>query len=581
MKRDEQLKNNEGAPSLSALRRAKAGGAILTLILLALISRVVHIQYDNPEQYTRLAAVHRNNPRQQTLRGNIYDRRGRLLAANVPKWSVFADPSHIDTPLETARILARVLDGDVQQIYNRLKRDDRRFAWVKRQVSESRAEWVRALELKGVYMRRENERFYPFGSLLSHVVGFTDIDGNGLEGAEARFDKYLSGKANAGNNSEQIKPFRGNDLYLSIDSFIQTITHKALMKQVERHKPEAAWAVVLNARTAEVLAMVNWPTFDPGTPARNSAQTRRNNILSDTYEYGSVIKPITAAIALENETVEPDTEIDCHLGVWRFGRRRIRDVRDHGILTVSDIVTYSSNIGSAQMGLKLGTERFWWGLRNFGFGERTGVELPGESIGIFRDKSAWNDHSLISIAFGQEISVNGLAMARAYTPFANNGLLLNPTIVNRIYDPVSDTNLYHFDGPKHIRRAVSERTAKEVLKMMHRVVEEGTGSRAAVDNYSVGGKTGTGTLMDPDGGGYSRDRYISTFVGLAPVEEPEIIALVSLKVPTEGGYYGGTVAGPAFSEIIGNTLGYLNIPPKNTTKFIAEGGENVYYESLQ
>ncbi len=572
---DDQSLRDKIINSPRAYRRAVVGAVILSLILSALIFRLSKLQFDDPHQYTRLATLYRPSPEHRIKRGAIYDREGRFLATSIPRWSVFADPPEVQSPLETARILSRILDVDINHTSRKLLQTNRRFSWIKRQVSDSRAEWVRALELKGIHLRREYKRFHPFGSLLSHVVGFTDIDGRGLEGVEARFNEILSGERQIRTDSPlQNQREKGYDIYLTIDAYIQSITRNALVRQVERHEPEAAWALVMDVRNGEVLSMVNWPDFDPGAPASSPYSSRRNRILADTYEYGSVLKPITAAIALEENVVEPDTEFDCHQGEWRYGRRRISDVRGHGELTVSEIITYSSNIGVSQIGLKTGTERFWWGLRRFGFGELTGIELGGESVGIMRPISQWNDHSLISIAFGQELSVNALALACSYAALANDGMLVQPTLIGKIYDPVTEGKIFE-NETKEIRRAVSENTAKKVLAMMERVVKEGTGTRADVKEYRVGGKTGTGTLMSKEGGGYSRDRYISTFVGVAPVDDPKIVVLVSLKVPTKGGYYGGTVAGPAFKEIVRDTLAYLNVPPNISRDFMAKGKENV------
>ncbi len=551
---------SSGIPAQGRLR-VRLAAAALTMALAALTGRLAQIQFADPDQYTRLAAVHHRSEPPATRRGSIYDRKGNLLAVSVPSWSVFADPSEVKSPLETARILSRVLEADMERIHARMRRPDRRFVWIKRQVSESRAEWVRALGLKGIHMRKEYQRVHPSGSLCAHVVGFTDIDGRGLEGVEARFDGELG---------------KGQDIYLTIDGYIQTLTRNALMRQVERHEPEAAWALVLDAGSGEILSMVNWPQYDPRVPAASPPSHRRNRVLVDTYEYGSVMKPVTVAIALERGLIEPETEYDCHRGAWRFGRRTIRDVREHGLLTVSDIIARSSNIGVAQIGLELGEEHFWEGLRRFGFGERTGVELSGEKIGIMRPASRWNDHSLISIAFGQEISTNALALARAYLALANEGVLIRPSLISRVTDPhAKEVFASPRAGDGEVRRAVSERTARQVIAMLGRVVEEGTGTRAAVEGYRVGGKTGTGSLMCAESPGYSRERYISTFVGFAPLEDPRIVVLVSLKVPTQGGYYGGTVAGPAFREITRNTLGYLNVPPDTPMDFIARAAANV------
>ncbi len=556
-------------------RRVKVAGVILNMLLVAVTYRVGHLQFSEPEKYIRFATLHRPEEQRVVRRGNIYDRRGRLMATSVPLWSVFADPAQVESRLETARILSRVLDADLSYVYTRLLRTDRRFVWIKRQVSHSRAEWVRALDLRGVYLRKEYRRFYPYGELAGHVLGFTDIDGRGLEGIEARFNDQLAGVRD-GSEEKNAMPRRGKDVYLSIDAFIQAFTRDALMKQVQRHEPEAAWAVVLDVDSGEVLSMVNWPKVDPIAPSAVPASHRRSRILNSTYEYGSVMKPITVAIALEEEIVEPETEIDCHNGRWHFGRRAIHDVSEHGTLTVSEIVAHSSNIGMAQIGLQVGIDRFWNGLRRFGFGRPTGIELPGESTGILREPAGWNDHSLISIAFGQEISTNAIALIQAYQALGNEGVLNQPTVVKKVVDPADGVEVFRTSNTRAGRRVVSRDTAREVMDMMKKVVEEGTGGRASLEHYTSAGKTGTGSLMCDEGRGYSKDKYISTFVGLAPASNPKIAVLVSLESPQRGGHYGGTVAGPAFREIARKALAYLNVPSDSKNDYIARAKKYDY-----
>jgi cell division protein FtsI (penicillin-binding protein 3) len=562
-------------------------GGGLTLVFLLLAGRLAQIQIRDRGRYDELF-------RQQTSflrtrhgrRGSIYDSQGRILAISTPKDSVFADPAVIDKPRATALLLARSLKANPSPLYRRLLAQNKRFVWVKRRITPSESNWIKKLGLKGVHIRQEHHRVYPTGHLCSHVVGFSDIDGRGLSGIEHSLDAILRG----GKTSEVLlKDARGNifardiqgnaptapvrngyDVYLTIDSRIQNITRQALQRQFQRHRPEAAWALVMNARTGAVLAMVNLPDFNPNRIAESSPNSRRNRIITDTYEYGSVMKPFTVAAALEAGVISPDTEIECHNGKWRIGARTISDVKEHDTLTASEVVIYSSNIGAAHIGLKLGVERFYKALTMFGFGETSDIHLPGEVTGILRPPERWNKHSLLSISFGKEITNTALSLATAYTVFANEGLLIRPHIIQKIADPDTGEVVYNFDEPVIIRRVTTPETASQVMEMLKRVVEEGTGRGVRLDSYAVAGKTGTSALLSRSGQGYSDSRYLSSFIGIAPADDPRIIALVSLKAPSEGGHYGSTVAGPACRKIIKETLQILGVPPRINPKLMAE-----------
>ena len=563
--------------------RALAAGAVLTILMLGLLGRLVHLQIIEKDRFKKLS--HQQQTVDRSLagrRGDISDRAGRLLATSVPRWSIFVDPAVIEDPEKVGILLARSLHVDEADLLRKLGRDSR-FAWVKRQVPNAEAERVRSFGLRGVHFRREYHRLYPPTRLLGHVVGFTDIDGRGLSGAELRFDRLLRSSA----GREQVlrdalgrvirrpgdEPFQrpedGHDIELTVDAYVQNIARKALARQVERHEPDSAWAVVMDTRTGAILAMVNWPEFDPNVPAETGPASRRNRILTDAYEFGSVLKPITAAAALQEGLVKPDTEFQCHNGAWRVGSRVVHDVHGYDRLSVTDIVVHSSNIGIAQIGLKLGTKRFHRALRRFGFGRLSGINLPGEVSGILRPEERWNKHSLISIAFGQEIATTPLSVVCAFTALANDGLLLRPRIVQRVISSETGQVAWELKKRQVIRRAVSSKTAAQVLDMLRKVVSEGTGRRVQLDNYPVAGKTGTASLPREDGRGYS-NRYLASFIGVAPADDPRLVVLVSLKAPTKGSHYGGTVAGPACRTILQKTLRYLNVPERPPQNAVAE-----------
>lgn len=563
--------------------RAYVGAAVLSLLLLALAGRLAQIQILQRDRFRELSR------RQQTLdrslagrRGDICDRSGRLLAASVQRWSIFADPAVIDNPEATAVLLGRTLHVEEKRLQRRLS-TNRRFAWVKRQVTDAEADRVRRLDLGGVHFRREYYRIYPPVRLFGHVVGFTDIDGRGLSGAELQFDRLLSstpGKEQVMRDAlgrvirrpgdePLLEASDGYDIHLTVDAYVQDIARKALATQMEKHKPDSGWAVVMDVRNGAVLAMVNWPEFDPNAPAGTEPAGRRNRVLTDSYEFGSVMKPLTVAAALEAGVVEAETELPCHNGAWRVGYRVVHDVHGYDRLSIADIVVHSSNIGAAQIGVRLGADRFHDALRRFGFGAPSGINLPGEVSGILRPKNLWNKHSLISVAFGQEIATTPLSMATAFAALANEGLLLRPRIVRKVVNSQTGRVVVEPGDGEVVRRVISPPTAKRVMRIMRRVVTEGTGRRVKLEEYPVAGKTGTASLPREDGRGYS-NRYLGSFIGIAPADDPRIVCLVSLKAPTEGSYYGGTVAGPACRKILLKTLQYLNVPERPPQTAVAE-----------
>ena len=567
--------------------RAAVGIGVLLAGMVLLLARVAWIQIRQHERYRELALQQQIITRSLSARrGNIYDRTGRpdsLLATSVPRWSVFADPTAVHNPRATSLMLSRVLKVDRTELMRKLLRDCQ-FVWVKRQVRDTHAEYLRRLRLPGVHFRKEYRREYPRGRAAAHVVGFTDVDGRGLTGIELELDRLLTGTPGCeelrcdgrrrGLRGAQDRPARrpadGYDVWLTVDSYVQTIAQQELASAASRHQPECAWAVVLETRTGAVLAMAVWPDFDPNSPAEFDTASRRNRAVTDAYEFGSVLKPLTAAAALEEGLVTADTQFDCHQGQWRIGRRTVHDVHPYGTLTVSEIIARSSNIGVAQLGLLLGPRRFSQYLWRFGFGRPTGVRLPGETSGILRPARCWNQYSLVSVSFGQEFTTTPLSLACAFNVFANDGLLLKPKIVQRVTDPRTGRAVYELKGPEVAGRVVSPRTAAQVMQMLRRVVEEGTGRRAMMDEYPAGGKTGTAQLLRADGRGYSEERYLSSFIGLAPADDPRLLVLVSLKAPSENGYYGGVAAAPACRKIIHRTLRYLKVPARPTAPAFAE-----------
>lgn len=565
------------AVSRSVKLRAIGVTCVLSLALLGLVGRLVQMQVLEHPRYDRLARRQQVVTRKLSARrGNIYDSTGQLLATDVVRYSVFADPTEVENRTVTARMLARVLNLDTDRLEEKLAQDDRLFVWVKRQVPDTDAALVRQLNLSGVHLRRERKRIHPHGSMAAHVVGFTDIDGRGLAGLELELDSLLTGKpgketlSRDGRHRTILMPtqgvveraFDGCDVYLTLDSCIQTIVEEELQRAAERHEPELGVAVALDPETGAVLGMASWPGYNPAEPAESPIAHRKNRVITDVYEFGSVLKPITAAAALEANVVQPDTKFNCHQGAWRIGGRTVHDVHGYETLTVREIIKNSSNIGAAQIGLKTGKKQLYRNLVNFGFGRPTGIHLPGEQAGILRPLSRWSEYSVVSISFGQEIASTPLSVARAFCVFANDGMLPKPSIISKVVDSQSGTTLYELSPEKHQRRAISSQTARQIREMLAMVVEDGTGKRAKLQDYRVGGKTGTAQLLREDGRGYSWSRHLSSFTALAPVDNPRIVVLVSLKDPTKNGYYGGVASAPACGRIIRRSLKYMKVPPR-------------------
>jgi cell division protein FtsI (penicillin-binding protein 3) len=567
-------------------RRAFCALGLVCVMLLALVGRLAQLQIVEAEHYQELAREQQFVTRPLSARrGEIRDRNGVLLANSVDAFSVFVDPMFVQDAQETASALAFALDMDAAELGRRIGRAaarERRFVWIKRLVEDGEARAIRRLELSGVFLRREYRRVYPQGSTAAHIIGFTDIDGRGLAGIELQLDRALTGlpgseRLPCDGRRRQIRipglvnrkaPRDGHDVHLTLDLNVQVIAEQELDAAMERHEPEAGVAVVLDPRDGSVLAMACRPAFSLYNPARRPVANQRNMAVTDAYEFGSVMKPVIVAAALDTGIVRPDTEIFCENGAWHVGSagRIVRDAGSHafGDLTVSDIVVHSSNIGMGKIGRMMGVDNLYDAVMAFGLAAPTGIALPGEVGGLVLPREKWNKiHSVISVAFGQEIAVTPIAVARAYAALANGGELLQPRIVSRIEDSDAQGGpraIYTAPDRTVVGRAVSKASADAVMQMMHETVERGTGRNAKLDNYTVAGKTGTAQMINPGGRGYSPDRYFSSFCAVAPVEEPRMVVVVSLKAPTKGGHYGGTVSAPAVQNILRRTLEYLEVP---------------------
>lgn len=553
---------------------ANITGVLLILAFLALAVHLGSIQLIDHDKYSKLARVQQcKKVDLPARRGSILDRNGLTLAESLQVDSVYADPSEIDDIPATAHRLGAILKLNASKL-TKLLNKDKRFVWIKRKIGDEELNAVTKLSLKGVSVKHEYHRFYPNGSLGSHVLGFTNIDEKGLEGIELSFDDVLSGEPGyklinrdalqrqiITPEAEILLPRHGNHVALTIDANIQQITEDELEIAYEKWKPLSATAVVMNPMNGEVLAMANYPTFDPNHLKKYPPHARRNLAITDSYEPGSLIKPIVISGAFEHGLAKPEEVVFCEHGNAVIEGRRLGDTHAYGNLTISDIIANSSNIGMAKVGLRMGNERMYRYLKQFNLGEKTGIELPGEIGGIFRPLKQWSKkYSLISVSIGHEIAVTPLQFVTAFCSIPNGGQLIKPKIAK---STISNDNKRkeEFRPAQDIKRVMNPNVARSIMNpILMKVVTDGTGKNAYLQDFDVAGKTGTSQKIH-GGGGYSHDKHVGSFVAYAPAERPRICVLVMINEPRNGEYYGGTVAAPVVREIILRSLIYLGEEP--------------------
>ncbi len=558
--------------ALSWMRfRVALVGILLGAGLLILLGRAVDLQVI---QHERLSEMARGQTLRevvvQTQRARIEDRRGEALALSVDVESVAVDPSKLPDQALAAKQLAAALHLDARRIESRLAKG-RYFAWVKRRASPAEARAVEALKLPGVRLVGESRRFNPHRELAASVLGFVGIDGDGLEGLELSLDQTLRGQRSSaaalrdahGRRLLQDDPFGEGTpeigrVTLTLDRTIQWITERALNRAVRTTEARAGMAVVMDPSTGAILAMASNPTYNPNDAGASSRASRRNRVVTDLYEPGSTFKIFTLGAALEAELVSPRTTIDCEGGAMKIAGRVIHDSHAHRRLTVSEILSTSSNIGAAKIAAMLGPDRLLDTLRVLGFGQRSGIRLPGEQPGIMFPRDRVGPVELATMAFGQGPAVTPLQLVAAVSVVANGGHYYQPYLVSRTE---SARGVVHTQGPRLVRTVFSESTTQALTRMMEDVTRPGgTGPRAAVPGYLVAGKTGTSQKPDPLTRAYSVDKRIGSFVGFVPSRAPRLTILVVIDEP-QGVKYGGVVAGPAFQEIAEASLRYLGVLP--------------------
>ena len=555
-------------------KRVRWSGGVILALFAVLLGRAVELQLAKGVVLRSLADS--QHSRTQTIvppRGEILDRNGEELAVSISMDSIYADPQGVEEPHAAARLLSPLLHRPVDELASMLSRSNR-FVWLERQLEPAVAAAVRELEIPGIHFTKEPKRFYPNGPLMGQLLGFVGIDGEGLEGLERRYEQYLRGQSEV---VELQRDARGRGiataglagrlsassyrLQLTIDKAIAYEAQKALDAAVAEYEALNGVAVVQDVETGAILASVVSPSFDPNAFSSYPVGYGRNRVVGDVYEPGSTLKAVLLAAALEEGAVEPNTLFFAENGQYNVRNRTIRDTKKHGWLSAAQVVKVSSNIGALKIAAEVGREPWFDYLRAFGFGAHTGIDVPGESRGLMRPLREWNEVLVATSSFGQGIGATPIQVVNAMSAIANGGRLMKPYLVSRILDDQGNT--VHETKPEMLGRPIGPEAAQAMWPILRSVVHDGgTGTQAAVPGYEVAGKTGTAQKVDPEAGGYSRDKFIASFLGFIPARDPRVAIYVSVNEP-KGSVYGGTVAAPVFAAIAAKAMQQLRIPAEH------------------
>jgi cell division protein FtsI (penicillin-binding protein 3) len=541
--------------------------------------RLVYLQMIKHDEYAGLAAEkHVNKQPIFAERGAILDANNEVLAHNTPVETVVADATLLNNREAVIPILQKALDMPADELEEKLQ-GERRYIVLKRAVPIATAaalrDKLRAGNLRGIYFERDTTRIYPNGSMLCHVIGFTDFDHHGIQGVESSMEEYLHGQdgyrfIEHNRAGQEIVLYRGQErtprdgyqVHLTVDLNLQNIVENEIDAAVREYSPEKATIILMRPQTGEILAMANRPHYDLNLRSEAKPEQMKNRAIIDMMEPGSTFKIVTAAAALNEHKVRPDTTIFCENGIWNFGGRPLHDHKAYADLSVQDILIKSSNIGAAKLAMSVGDQKFYEYIRRFGFGERTGVELPGEISGVIRPPQSWSKISITRIPMGHEVGVTPLQMIVAMAAIANGGKLITPRIVKSV--TTEDGKTVTTFSPTVLRQVISPETAAQVGNALRGVVSDrGTAAAASVPGFSISGKTGTAQKVDPKGG-YEQGKYVVSFSGYLPSDHPEFVGLVVLddaKTSKPELNYGGLVAGPIFARIAEKAARYLDLQP--------------------
>ena len=555
-----KIKKNHEFFELSKFRRRFTLLVLLTLFCI-LFSRAFFLQ-GMQKDFLQQEGFERSNRNIElyAYRGKIYDRNNQILAASETVRSITLEPNRVEFKKGDKKKLANLLEMKIQTLNKKLK-TKRNHIYLKRKVDPKIASKILALKIPGISSEKDYRRTYPDQEISAHVVGYAGNDGNGLEGVEYKKNDLLSGthgykkilidarRRVVENLSEVNVPIDGKDVHLTIDKRLQHIAFQSLKKTIDDSEAISGSAILIDSKTGEILTMVNYPSYNPNKRMRKRTFVR-NRVVTDMFEPGSTMKPISIAAALEKKVVNVNTKIDTGNGFYKVGRTLVTDTKPHGIISVKEILQTSSNIGVTKIAEKLSKKDLWQTYSNFGIGNLTGLNFPGESKGIIRDYKKWRDRDHYSVSYGYSVSTTIAQLARAYTPFANKGEIKN-------------LRLFKNDPIKIGQRVMSIETTKAVLKMMESVTKEGgTATQAAIPGYRVAGKTGTSRQFI-EGKGYGAPgerKYNASFVGIAPISNPKFIMAIVIEDPTKGSNYGGVVAGPVFRKVVAEALKIYSIP---------------------
>jgi cell division protein FtsI (penicillin-binding protein 3) len=553
----------------SAASRLLIVAGMAVLWMSAVFGRLGFLQLFHHAEYLARAQRQQQHTIEITpKRGSIFDRNGRPLAMSIPADSAFAVPSEIvDQPL-AARLLSGVL-GIPRDVLEARLASSHSFVWISRKLPPDKKEAVEALSLKGVYFQKENQRIYPKRELAAHVLGFVNLDEKGIGGIESELESKIGGKsekiivmADARQrwfDGSKAQRERGANVKLTLDEKIQYIAERELAAAIAKTHALAGTVIVMNPNNGEILALANWPKFNPNTATDAPAETRMNRAVSAIYEPGSTFKLITLAAALDQGITRPAEIFNCENGAVYVAGHRIRDHKPFGLLSVSDILAQSSDVGAIKIALRLGAPKFYDYIRAFGFGQYTGMDLPGESRGMLQHLESWTPVSIGSISMGQEVGVTPIQLTSAVSAIANGGMFYRPHVIAELRRGELVLPAEGPLAPTEPRRVIRPETAATLRRLMEGVILKGTGSLAHLDGWTTAGKTGSAQKIDPATGRYSRTQLIASFTGFAPISNPAVTILVSLDSPV-GQHEGGQVAAPVFKRVAEQVLPYLDVP---------------------
>ncbi len=555
--------------------RIQVVGIFFLVGLASILARAAQLQILKKDQ---LDAIARNGyigtTKLPSKRGTIYDCKGRELAMSVETESVYAHPKQVMEKQKTAALLSRILKQPKKELLNCLT-SNRSFVWIKRKVSPTLAQSVKSAKIDGVYVTTEIKRYYPCKESGAHLLGFVGTDNEGLEGLERQYDSYLRGPQGRLIRMRDAmgRPFsvsdpiytgtKSHDLVLTIDKDIQFKAQEALADAVKRFKAKGGSCVIADPETGEILAMAVMPEFNPNDISSYHPSQWRNRAVTDCYEPGSVTKAFLLAACLEEGVLTPDTRIDCEQGEYRIGGRTIHDTKKHGVISVSDVIVYSSNVGGVKMGQRLGYATFFNYLEKFGFNQKMGGDFLGQREGFIRPIRQTREIDQANLFFGQGMSSTTLQVTMAMAAIANGGKLMRPYVVKSILN--ESGQVVKETSPQVIHKVISQRTARKVASILEGVVsDEGTGYKASIDGFRVAGKTGTSQKVDPRTKRYSHSKYVAVFAGFVPVDHPKLVIVAAVDEP-KGIHYGGLVAGPVFSEVGQWSMNYFRVNPGRRT----------------